>query len=149
VWYLPAVDEIEEVVTSKYVDPDNIVKPTYARFLEFQEKYYWASQPAYIRNRARYNVVIQRNGAYYIDDANRARSTSVTFDGSTYSPAPSGGTGWHHGIYVYNDWFTMKSTYYDEEGDVLGGENLLTWTYAAGNEARTDKARVRCIRKMN
>ena len=147
VWYLPAVDEIEQIVTSKYLDPDNAVKPTYARFLEFQSQFYWASQPAFIRNRARYNVVIQRNGAYYYDDTARARSTSVMFDGTTYKPEPSGGTGWYHGIYVYNDWFTMKSTYYTS--GQLGDEQLNTWTWDSGNQPRTEKNRIRCVRKAN
>ena len=147
VWYLPAVDEIEEIVTSQYRDFDNIVRPTYARFKEFQEQFYWSSQPAYIRNRARYDVIIQKNGAYFYDDVNRARSTSVVYADNQYTPSPSGVNGWYHGILVYVDWFQTKYETY--QTGQLGGENLNTLTYQVGNRSRTSKARIRCVRKMN
>lgn len=146
-WYLPAVDEIEEIVTSKYLDSDNVVSSTYARFLEFQEQFYWASQPAYIKNRARYDVLIQVNGAYYYDDVNRARSTSVVYNGTSYTSSPSGVNGWYHGILVYMSWFQSRYTFYTE--GQLGDEQLNTMTYQAGNQARTDKNRVRCVRMMD
>ena len=38
-WYLPSADELEDFIV-----------PAYASFKEFQDNYYWTSQPAYIRN---------------------------------------------------------------------------------------------------
>ena len=149
VWYLPAVDEIEEIVTSKYLDPDNAVKPTYARFLEFQQQFYWASQPAYIRNRARFDgMVSQSNGAYFFDDTSRARSTSVIYDGASYNPELSGVTGWYQGYLVENDGiFSYKGS--PVVTGTLGGQTLNSMTHQPGNRFRTSKARVRCVRKMN
>lgn len=151
-WYLPSVDEIEEIVTSKYVDPENVVNPTYARFKEFQEQYYWSSQPAYIRNRARYaGWLFQSNGAYFYDDINRARSTSVVYDNGTYIPSPSGVTGYDEGLLIEVTWFGASTSYeyFREAGQVLGGETLKTMVRQSGNKARNDKARIRCVRKVN
>lgn len=38
-WYLPSVDQLEDFIVAAY-----------GSFKEFQDNYYWASQPAYIRN---------------------------------------------------------------------------------------------------
>ena len=38
-WYLPSADELEDFIV-----------PAYSSFEEFQNNYYWTSQPAYIRN---------------------------------------------------------------------------------------------------
>ena len=38
-WYLPSADELEDFIV-----------PAYGSFEEFQDNYYWTSQPAYIRN---------------------------------------------------------------------------------------------------
>lgn len=146
-WYLPAVDEIEEIVTSNYIGLNNVTYPTYSRFLEFQEQYYWASQPAYIKNRARYDVLIKVNGSYYYDDVSRARSTSVVYNGTSYTPSPSGVNGWYHGILVYMEGlFSTRYTIY--ETGKLGDEQLNTLTHQAGNQPRTEKNRVRCVRKQ-
>ena len=40
-WYLPAIDEIEDIVMSKYQGPDNQQHETFIRFLDFQNKYYY------------------------------------------------------------------------------------------------------------
>lgn len=152
VWYLPAVDEIEEIVTSKYIDSDNAVKPTYARFKEFQEQFYWASQPAYIRNRARYEGwVADSNGAYFYDDVERARSTSVSYSGSTYIPTASGVTGYDEGLLISAEWFgaSVTHTFYKEVGQTLGGEALKTMKRQDGNRSRSEKNRIRCVRKMD
>lgn len=42
-WYLPAIDEIEEIVMSKYGDNEN----TYSRFIDFQNKYVSIRQSTY------------------------------------------------------------------------------------------------------
>ena len=38
-WYLPSADELEDFIVAGY-----------SAFKEFQDNYYWTSQPAYIRN---------------------------------------------------------------------------------------------------
>ena len=143
-WYLPATDEIEDIVMSDYIDPDGRTQKSYGRFIEFQSQYYWSSQPAYIRNYARYEVVISKNGEYYLDDVNRARATSVSYDNGTYSYTTSGVDGYYHGVRVYNDWFTMKCQYY--ETGTLNGVQMNNMTYQPGNQLRTEKNRIRCVR---
>ena len=92
-------------------------------------------------------VVISKNGEYYLDDVNRARATSVSYENGTYSYTTSGVDGYYHGVRVYNDWFTMKSQYY--ETGTLNGVQMNNMTYQPGNQPRTEKNRVRCVRKMN
>ena len=43
-WYLPSADEMEDIIVGGF-----------SRFTEFQDNYYWTSQPAYIRNYYHYN----------------------------------------------------------------------------------------------
>lgn len=173
VWYLPAIDEIEEIVTSQYKDPDGAVKPTYARFLEFQEKFYWSSQPAYLNNYVfvdrDYFGAGDRYGYYMIDDINRARSTSVSYSNNAYSPVPSGSTGfkkWIDADYVYDKFLGMPVAGTGKMAnttakEVAGGEHIVgsnqsdSWDVTLtksqsqdGNKARTSKARIRCVRKM-
>ena len=182
VWYLPAVDEIEEIVTSKYVDPDNLVKPTYARFKEFQEQLYWSSQPAYYKSLMHYsvgqNLVLGAANPddyadMYVDNVNRARATSVSYDNGYY-PSPSG-TGGCYAIllidgnmsnnsasywYLYDELSVRDSfTYtYKDEGSWFGDGATHTSkaytkndlpTFDDGNRSRSEKNRIRCVRKMN
>ena len=87
-WYLPAADELEDIIVAAYGD-----------FKEFQDNYYWTSQPAYIRNAFYYEY---HNGsrssaavdAYafisYEDNKNYARATKVVRENNQYSYAKSG-----------------------------------------------------------
>lgn len=86
VWYLPSIDELEDFIV-----------PAYNSFQEFQDKYYWSSQPAYVKNVFYYEY---QSGSYrdktiyaivvYDDNLNYARATKVSRKGGTYVPAPSG-----------------------------------------------------------
>lgn len=169
-WYLPAIDEIEEIVTSKYGNNLN----TYARFLDFQNKFYWSSQPGFINN----FVFVDRNylgagdryGQYMIDDTSRARATSVFYsftDG--YNAVSSGSTGYTKWINAYMEYDkflgmevvgTGKLKNFNEIS-VNGGERVkgsnqadswdITLTKSepeGGNLPRTSYARIRCVRKM-
>ena len=49
-WYLPAIDEIQD-----------IVKEAYTEFSVFQNEYYWSSQPAYIYKQLGYPVCRTKN----------------------------------------------------------------------------------------
>ena len=71
-WYLPSADELEEFIV-----------PAYASFEEFQDNYYWTSQPAYIRN-----VYYYEDGSntfpfiVYDDNPEYARATKVVAKGN-------------------------------------------------------------------
>ncbi len=155
-WYLPAVDEIEDIVMSEYGNGQK----TYARFLEFQEQDYWSCQPAYLKNYARYDqwyVLWTQSyyGDFFIDDigdaqfdingntdrANigSARSTSVSYNNG-YSSTPSG----TNGYYYYYDANEKKPSY----SGTYNGKEMNTVSREAGNQARNEKNRVRCVRKQ-
>lgn len=89
-WYLPAIDEIEDIALGAYDEFDKV----------FQNKAYWSCQPAYDYNSLQitgYNwlLVYYQNlstltGEFYTDDLDRARATSVTTDGTNYTNIKSG-----------------------------------------------------------
>ena len=63
-WYLPSADELEEFIV-----------PAYSTFEEFQDNYYWTSQPAYIRN------------VYYYEDSSNTYPFIVYDDNTEYARA--------------------------------------------------------------
>ena len=157
-WYLPAVDEIEDIVTSEYGSGQK----TYARFLEFQAQDYWSCQPSYIQNYAhlRWTLIfipIDYWGTFYYDDIGNtdfdknnntdrvdvgsARSTSVKYANGKYEPSLSG----TNGHYSYYDARTQKYSY---EG-TFNGVTIGTISREEGNQPRNWKNRIRCVRKMN
>ncbi len=156
-WYLPAIDQIEDIVMSEYGDGQK----TYTRFLDFQAKPYWSSQPSYIRHYAYYNGPLTTllggavHGAYYTDDKDYARTTSVSYDNGVYTPTPSGVVAntyysfwYHYEIWIY-DWDYM---YYDGNRKEDGMTETITpgpVQREAGNKSRTSYARVRCVRKAD
>lgn len=142
-WYLPAIDEMEDIVMSKYGNGLN----TYARFLEFQSQYYWSSQPSYIRNYAYYNIYISVPGQYFYDDVNFARATSVNYDSNTqkFNYEYSGSTSYYNGVRVYNRIFDPRSEY--KESGEFYGVTLGSIGRQPGNQPRTEKNRIRCVRK--
>ena len=86
-WYLPAIDEIEEIVVGGYAD-----------FEVFQDKFYWSSQPAYTYKKWKYNAIFigDDDGNLYEENPTHARATSVEFLGgdpadiSNYEATDSG-----------------------------------------------------------
>ena len=85
-WYLPSADELEDFIVAAY-----------STFEEFQDNYYWTSQPAYIRNIFYYEY--QRNALsgksiarpiVYDDNTKYARATKVNYVNGEYVPAKSG-----------------------------------------------------------
>lgn len=85
-WYLPSADELEDFIVAAY-----------STFKEFQDNYYWTSQPAYIRNIFYYEY--QRNAIssksisrpiVYDDNTKYARATKVIYEDGEYVPAKSG-----------------------------------------------------------
>ncbi len=74
-WYLPSADELEDLII-----------PAYGSFPEFQNNYYWTSQPAYIRNIFYYiNEAEKGKDGYvyvfdvYEDNEKYARATKVDY----------------------------------------------------------------------
>ena len=139
-WYLPAIDEIEEIVTSHYLDPDNVVKPTYARFLEFQNKFYWSSQPAYYVydwSYSRWSFTTTPSGQFYIDALNYARSTSVAFVNEKYVASTSGMSP----AETIHQWCLAGISHQTSSTG-------KTPVYGDGYDSRTKKNRVRCVRRV-
>ena len=157
VWYLPSIDQIEDIVMSEYGDGQK----TYSRFLDLQAKPYWSSQPSYIRHYAYYDGPLTSlvgdpvHGAYYSDDKDYARTTSVSYDNGVYTPTPSGvvANTYHSFWYHYELlWWDTDETYYDGERKYDGMTETITpgpVQREAGNKPRTSYARVRCVRKVN
>ncbi|MBR5206219.1 MAG: DUF4906 domain-containing protein [Alistipes sp.] len=66
-WYLPSADELEDFIV-----------PAYGSFPEFQNNYYWTSQPAYIRNIFYYETSSTvASPTVYDDNKEYARATKV------------------------------------------------------------------------
>lgn len=88
-WYLPSADELEDFIV-----------PAYSTFEEFQDNYYWTSQPAYIRNAFYYEYYNgakndrNREDTYvfvtYEDNKTHARATKVVYNNSKYDYVQSG-----------------------------------------------------------
>ena len=130
-WYLPSVDEIEDITTGAYDEFDKV----------FQNNLYWASQPAYIQkawNGTFWIVITLRYSGYlYVDNVNYARSTKVVFNGTTYVPASS----------------EMSNTNISVNlGDLGWGDGTATEStndnvpvYGDGYKARTESCRIRAV----
>ena len=148
-WYLPAIDEIEEIVIAEYA--------TY--FPEFQNNMYWSCQPAFDIVNMSLTVTWGGSGnfgttsaVYYRDDQDRARATKVDYlgkdsNGNDIIDVPlSSSPG-----FVGTQYGTVKATLLFgntvELGSFTTQEVIFTDEYS-GNKSRKDKARVRCIRRV-
>lgn len=135
-WYMPSIDEIEDIVTSAHFD-----------FPVFQDNFYWSSQPAYTYNdfSISYNVLWwetdKATGKYYDDDVDRARSTKVEW-GQT-DPILSG-VSEAIGIQPYTYVTYFLGNYFDKEEYQSYNKNLDE-IRDDGNKARTDECRVRAV----
>ena len=130
-WYLPSVDEIEDITTGAYDEFDKV----------FQNNLYWASQPAYIQKAWNGTfwliITLSYSGYLYVDNVNYARSTKVVFNGMTYVPASS----------------EMSNTNISVNlGDLGWGDGTATEStndnvpvYGDGYKARTEKCRIRAV----
>ena len=176
-WYLPAIDEMEDIVMSKYGGG----LYTYARFIDFQGKNYWSSQPSYYQSYVHYSIGslailwwINSDdfGTFAIDDVNRARSTKVEYNNGQYSPKPSGTDGYYSALVIDGRWLLTQYRYINHYilADELANSDSFTYEYnnhsfdddyygtktftrddlpkyESGNLSRTSYARVRCVRK--
>lgn len=162
-WYLPAIDEIEDIVMGDYIDANNTPKKSYARFLDFQDKYYWSCQPAYVSNNAHYANIANEYGSLYWDHILNARATKVSYYNNNYHLVTSGTTGYENVVFfrstdepvVYNlitnlgdnESFTYTYWYiYRNITRTISKSNLMQLD--EGHHPRTRLNRVRCVRKM-
>ena len=148
-WYLPAVDEIEDIVMSKY--GESYALNTYARFIEFQSQFYWSSQPSYVKNFARYEITGQ-NGEFYFDDNTHARATCGWYDISkqNFDYSRSGTAGYYAALRIFagDGWFGALAPEYEILYDgTYQNHTLGTISREPGNQPRTEKNRIRCVRK--
>ena len=132
-WYLPALDEIEDIALGAYDEFDQV----------FQNKPYWSCQPAY--DKVLLSMPVKAiitwgtlSADYFIDDLDRARATSVySTDGKTYKNIDSGVPGYAGKQNGSMDWttpsFGTKETY------------SLDYTNHKGNLPRTAKCRIRAV----
>ena len=142
-WYLPAIDEIEEIAKGAYDEFDRV----------FQNNLYWSSQPAFTKNELNVTKIGntladygQLTGTFYEDDKLRARSTYVytTDGGNSWEPCSSeapGITKTLSGEITY--WKITSSINFD---DLTPKTNTITdYSSTPGNKARTDKCRIRAV----
>lgn len=168
-WYLPAIDEMEDIMMSTYGSGSF----SYARFLDFRNKFYWSSQPAFSSNLAHYYGTflyifkLDNEGLIYMDDTYNARATSVSYINGKFSAVESGTDGYKNVVFfkesnapiVYDIAKEMGTgdsfTYKYKDAGILSGARYKTInksqliTYDDGHRPRTSMARVRCVRKGN
>ena len=166
-WYLPAADELEDIIVAGF-----------SEFKEFQDNYYWTSQPAYIRNIFYYEdggVVV--SPTVYDDNTGYARATKVIRQDGEFKYAKSGldteptpyvnrtqdgytNLGYFHQMHYWKgrwDYGPVKA------GTQEAGDERYTYNYKKyyihlgfldnmmqeGYQPRTKSNRVRCVRKLN
>ena len=137
-WYLPAIDEIEDIVENAYAD-----------FSVFQNKFYWSSQPAFVvKNwKAKFWVILTTlnyDGTLYIDNLNYARATKVNYINNTFKAAESA---------MHNPNETLDLGYIPNTNTPTPStDNAITPTFDEGYKPRVttvkDDAihRIRCVR---
>ena len=154
-WFLPAIDEIEDIALGAYDEFDKV----------FQNEKYWSCQPAY----ERYTMKLTGNnyfigwyvpldglggvleGEFFIDNVNRARATSVyTTDGTNYTNIQSGTPSTEYGGYLdvqaYKDGpknNTAEATY--SPNTVNYNADIYTTGEYRGNSSRTANCRIRAV----
>lgn len=145
-WYLPAIDEIEEIVMSNYGNNEK----TYMRFIDFQGKYYWSSMPAYERNYISYSYFgYNTDGEFYKDDLDRARSTKVVYSGGYSNVASGVFPGKYSGVLNIRDLSPTNNPASSANSEGYWNYDEDESFYQDGNDARSQYNRVRCVRKAN
>ena len=125
-WYLPSADELEDFIV-----------PAYASFKEFQDNYYWTSQPAYIRN-----VYYYEDGSntfpfiVYDDNPEYARATKVVAKGNNVYEYALSGLNEKTNIIV--DPSTGKILDFTGSGEINFGYFYLMYRWKSGTADETD-----------
>ena len=134
-WYLPAIDEIEDIALGAYEEFDRV----------FQNKKYWSCQPSYENNQIIVTCLGSRaTGVYKCDDTDRARATSIfTTDGKNYQNIDSGISGTFNTLTVSGSigFFTINWSY----GKPTPTNEVIDYSMYPGNLLRTEKCRIRAV----
>lgn len=145
-WFLPAIDEIEDIALGAYEEFDRV----------FQNKEYWSCQPAYNYNTLRINPnsggrdlskYVWFIGEFYSDNTKRARSTSVYATSATdYTTIDSG---------LPNDVVSgsLTATAYDSgsvstsysDKEINYNADIYTTGEYRGNSSRGESCRIRAV----
>ena len=149
-WYMPSIDELQDIVSAAYSD-----------FEVFQNKFYWSCQPAYTPRYLYYEPkgwslgIGQRHGSFAIDNVNSARATRAVYRNGEYTYDASGASGYYDVFHIINEWklsdnISTKNTSTPFTHSYMGD----SWTapaifYQPGYFSRTRPCRVRAVRKMN
>lgn len=141
-WYLPSIDEIEEIAKGAYDEFEKV----------FQNNLYWSSQPSFTQN----ELKVSRIGTYvnygkldatfYEDDIDRARATFVyTLDGGqTWVPCSSDAPGITKTISGKIEY--VKLSGYIDFSNLTEQTNTITdYSETPGNNARTQSCRIRAV----
>lgn len=144
-WYLPAIDEIEDIALGAYDEFDKV----------FQNEKYWSCQPAFEQiymnielgyNAFGWNSEGYLNSDYYIDHKSRARATSVyTVDGKTYKNISSGVPGYAGTQNGRGTLGWRKITFDLTRNGGYVSNNITDFSNHPGNLPRTAKCRIRAV----
>lgn len=144
-WYLPAIDEIEDIALGAYDEFDKV----------FQNEKYWSCQPAFEQiymnielgyNAFGWNSEGYLNSDYYIDHKSRARATSVyTVDGKTYKNISSGVPGYAGTQHGRGTLGWRKITFDLTRNGGYASNNITDFSNHPGNLPRTAKCRIRAV----
>ena len=139
-WFLPSIDQIEEIVQAGYQD-----------FEVFQEKWYWSSQPAYDRYTWYYDSWFgdDASGTLYRDDVSNGRATKVSIVGQDWKAEPSGSSSDMEsnlvGSYSWSPWSALGNPGLTNNTKYTG-DNPNNNSLDLGNQPRTNLNRIRCVR---
>ena len=164
-WYLPAADELEDFIIAAY-----------NYYHEFQDNYYWTSQPAYIRNLFYYEGSLTgiSYGPMFIDNVNYARATKVDnnlqyiesglvkeYAGIRDNSGDRVNVGYYYQMYSKKNLGSLEILSNDQQWQVKTGGSLFNPTYTYyyahmghlydlkqdGYRHRNESHRVRCAYK--
>ena len=140
-WYLPSADELEDFIVAGYSD-----------FKEFQDNYYWTSQPAYIRNAFYYEYYdgsksnSNREDTYvfitYEDNPNCARATKVIYANGKYDYIQSGLNKTPKETHAMDDNCISKNAKVFEDtyfNVMYGWYRYTTWSLFQGTQTKTEE----------
>lgn len=153
-WYLPAIDEIEDITTGGY-----------GEFEVFQDKLYWSSQPSYKKYSVSFignynstfgttNGSANASGSYFEDNVDRARATKTKMNGDIRENVTSatningdeyiwGTTTYNHSFEVF--WYLVGNTIRNENFNSSFAPAEENHIFDEGNCARDEIHRVRCV----
>lgn len=162
-WYLPAIDEMEDIIMGGY-----------SAFDDFHNKFYWSCQPGYLQNYiAFWSLLNIFSGAYiygshYFDDTGKyvqsssgtvtknngyARATRANYrSNNNYDYSYSGTSGYDNALIyasVFSSSVQYTGTYNNQKLEDWNTEVMESIVRQEGNRPRDSKNRVRCVRKSN